>query len=170
MVTFTVDLYHDGYFISNPLQYVYGEHRLINDLDIESTSYDDFFPLIRRLTLDKPLAIFYNNPSFSMTLGVKQISNDEQVDEFVQALSENDLRLSMCTEHQGYDVLEMVQNDNLCDDASDSDFEDVDKSESLEDLNHVVDFQTEGEENVVIPKLSTDDPWDVDARKYAGKR
>nr|GEZ64259.1 hypothetical protein [Tanacetum cinerariifolium] len=76
MVTFTVDLYHDGYFIS-----------------------------------------------------LKQISNDEQVDEFVQALSKNDLRLSMCTEHQGYDVLEMVQNDNLCDDTSDSDFEDVDKSE-----------------------------------------
>ncbi|GKD32736.1 integrase, catalytic region, zinc finger, CCHC-type containing protein [Tanacetum coccineum] len=94
-----------------------------------------------------------------MTLGLKQISNDEQVDEFVQALFENDLRLSMYTEHQGYDVLEMVQNDNLCDDTSDSDFEDVDKSEYLEDLNHVVDFQTEGEENVVIPKLSTDDPW-----------
>nr|GEX45998.1 hypothetical protein [Tanacetum cinerariifolium] len=134
MVTFTVDLYHDWYFISNPLQYVYGEHRVINDLDFEGMSYDDFFPLIRRVTLDKPLAIFYNNPSVPMTLGLKQISNDEQFDEFVEALFENDLRLSMYTEHHGYDVLEMVQNDNLWDD-------------------------TNGKENVVIPKLSTDDPW-----------
>ncbi|GJZ64524.1 calcium/proton exchanger [Tanacetum coccineum] len=40
MVTFTVDLYHDGYFISNLLQYVYGEHRVINDLNFEACVRD----------------------------------------------------------------------------------------------------------------------------------
>ncbi|GKD20124.1 hypothetical protein Tco_1221827, partial [Tanacetum coccineum] len=70
MVTFHVDLYHDGYFVSNLLQYMYGEHRLISDLKFE------------------------------------------------------------------------------------------------EDLKDVVDFQTEGEDNVVIPKLSTNDPW---LNKLVGK-
>ncbi|GJY94858.1 retrovirus-related pol polyprotein from transposon TNT 1-94, partial [Tanacetum coccineum] len=92
MVTFHVDLYHDGYFVSNLLQYMYGEHRLISDLKFE--------------------------------------------------------------------------DDNLCEDKSDSDFKDVEKNDSLEDLKDVVDFQTEGEDNVVIPKLSTNDPW---LNKLVGK-
>ncbi|GKF46615.1 hypothetical protein Tco_0136417, partial [Tanacetum coccineum] len=105
MVTFHVDLYHDGYFVSNLLQYMYGEHRLISDLKFEGMTNDDFFPLIHRLTLDAPLNIFYSNPSVPMT---------------------------------GYDVLEM----------------------------DVVDFQTEGEDNVIIPKLSTNDHW---LNKLVGK-
>ncbi|GJY56928.1 hypothetical protein Tco_0456043 [Tanacetum coccineum] len=66
-----------------------------------------------------------------MNVGLKPISNDEQLNDFVQVVCENDYHLDMYTEHQGYDVLEM----------------------------DIVDFQTDGEENVDITKLSTDDPW-----------
>ncbi|GJR20221.1 zinc finger BED domain-containing protein RICESLEEPER 2 [Tanacetum coccineum] len=133
---------------------------------VVSKTYDDFFPLIRRLTLDAPLTIFYNNPSVPMTVGLKSVGNDEQLNDFVQALFENDCRLNMYTEHQGYDVLEMVQDDNLCEDKSDSDFEDVEKNESLEDLKDVINLKTEGEDNVVILKLATDDHW---LNKLVGK-
>lgn len=53
----------------------------------------------------------------------------------------------------------MLNDDNLFEDTSDSEFEDVDKHDPLDDVKELVDFQTEGEENVEIPKLSTDDPW-----------
>nr|GEX29833.1 F-box domain, leucine-rich repeat domain, L domain-like protein [Tanacetum cinerariifolium] len=35
MVTFMVDLYHDGLFASNPLRYLAGEHRVIKDINFE---------------------------------------------------------------------------------------------------------------------------------------
>ncbi|GJU77031.1 zinc finger, PMZ-type containing protein [Tanacetum coccineum] len=53
-----------------------------------------------------------------------------------------------------------------CEDKRDSDFEDVEKGDNLDDVNDIVDFQTEGEENVDIPKLSIDDPW---LNKLVGK-
>nr|GFA15841.1 ribosomal protein L7A/L8 [Tanacetum cinerariifolium] len=75
-------------------------------------------------------------------------------------------RGDMYTEHQGYDVLEMINDDRHCEDKSDSDFEDVKKGDNLDDVKDIVDFQTEGEENVDIPKLSIDDLW---LNKLAGK-
>nr|GEV00017.1 uncharacterized protein [Tanacetum cinerariifolium] len=132
MVTFMVDLYHDGLFASNPLRYA-GEHRVINDINFE---------------------------------GLRPVCNDELLNDFVQALFENDCHLDMYTEHQGYDVLEMINDDRHCEDKSDSDFKDVEKGDNLDDVKDIVDFQTEGEENVDIPKLSIDNPW---LNKLVGK-
>nr|GEX22300.1 hypothetical protein [Tanacetum cinerariifolium] len=72
----------------------------------------------------------------------------------------------MYTEHQWYDVLEMINDDRHCEDKSDSDFEDVEKGDNLDDVKDIVNFQTKGEENVDIPKLSMDDPW---LNKLVGK-
>ncbi|GJZ94442.1 hypothetical protein Tco_0666645 [Tanacetum coccineum] len=72
----------------------------------------------------------------------------------------------MYTEHQGYDVLQKINDDRHCEDKSDSDFEDVEKGDNLDDVKDIIDFQTEGEENVDIPKLSIDDPW---LNKLVGK-
>ncbi|GJR62900.1 calcium/proton exchanger [Tanacetum coccineum] len=138
MVTFIVDLYHDGLFVCNPL----------------------------RLVLDEPLSFFYVIPGVPMNIGLRPICNDEQLNDFVQALFENDFHLDMYTEHQGYDVLEMINDDRHCEDKSDSDFEDVEKGDNLDDVKDIVDFQTEGEENVDIPKLSIDDLW---LNKLVGK-
>nr|GEZ02169.1 hypothetical protein [Tanacetum cinerariifolium] len=49
MVTFMVDLYHDGVFASNPLRYLAGEHRVIKDINFEGLTYDNFFLVMRRL-------------------------------------------------------------------------------------------------------------------------
>ncbi|GJW91133.1 serine/threonine-protein kinase MHK isoform X1 [Tanacetum coccineum] len=166
MVTFVVDLYHDGLFASNPLRYLVGEHRVIKDINFEGMTYDNFFLVMRRLVLDKPLSFFYVLPGVPMNIGLRPICNDEQLNDFVQALFENDCHLDLYTEHQGYDVLEMINDDRHCEDKSDSDFEDVEKGDNLDDVNDIVDFQTEGEENVDIPKLSIDDPW---LNKLVGK-
>nr|GEY27564.1 hypothetical protein [Tanacetum cinerariifolium] len=133
MVTFMVDLYHDGLFASNPLRYLVGEHRVIKDINFK---------------------------------GLRPICNDEQLNDFVQALFDNDCHLDMYIEHQGYDVLEMINDDRHCEDKSDCDFKDVEKGDNLDDVKDIVEFQTKGEENVDIPKLSIDDPW---LNKLVGK-
>nr|GEY45523.1 uncharacterized protein [Tanacetum cinerariifolium] len=104
MVTFMVDLYHDGLFASNPLRYLSWKHRVIKDINFE---------------------------------GLRPICNDEQLNDFVQALFENDCHLDMYTEHQGYDVLEMINDDRNCKDKSDSDFEDVEKGDNLDDVKDI---------------------------------
>ncbi|GKB63115.1 zinc finger BED domain-containing protein RICESLEEPER 2-like protein [Tanacetum coccineum] len=126
MVTLVVDLYHDGCFVGYPL----------------------------RLVLDKPLSFFYVIPGVPMNLGLRPISNDDHLNDFVQALFENDCHLDMYTEHQLYDVLEMINDDRLSKDKSDSDFEDVEKNDNLDDVKDIVDFQTEGEIEDPIPGLS----------------
>nr|GEY72869.1 hypothetical protein [Tanacetum cinerariifolium] len=70
----------------------------------------------------------------------------EQLNDFVQALFENDFHLDMYTEHQGYDVLEMINDDRHCEDKSDNDFKDVKKGDNLDDVKDIVDFQTEDKE------------------------
>nr|GEY52276.1 hypothetical protein [Tanacetum cinerariifolium] len=166
MVTFMVDLYHDGLFASNPLRSLAGEHRVIKDINFEGMTYDNFFLVMRRLVLEKPLSFFYVLPGLLMNIGLRPICNDEQLNDFVQALFENDCYLDMYTEHQGYDVLEMINDDRHCEDKSDSDFEDVTKGDNLDDVKDIVDFQTKGEDNVNIPRLSIDDPW---LNKLVGK-
>nr|GEU96676.1 hypothetical protein [Tanacetum cinerariifolium] len=166
MVTFMVDLYHDGLFASNPLRYLAGEHRVIKDINFEGMTYDNVFLVMRRLVLEKSLSFLYVLPGVPMNIGLRPTCNNEQLNDFVQALFENDCHLDMYTEHQGYDVLKMINDDRHCEDKSDSDFEDVEKGDNLDDVKNIVDFQTKGDENVDIPKLSIDDPW---LNKLVGK-
>ncbi|GJZ97311.1 hypothetical protein Tco_0669764 [Tanacetum coccineum] len=99
--------------------YLVGEHRVIKDINFEGMTYDNFFLVMRRLVLDKPLSFFYVIPRVPMNI-------------------------------------EMINDDRHSEDKSDSDFEDVEKGDNLDDVKDIVDFQTEGEENVDIPKLSID--------------
>ncbi|GKE08903.1 hypothetical protein Tco_1412454 [Tanacetum coccineum] len=141
MVTFVVDLYHDGLFACNPVRYLAGEHRVIKDINFEGMNYDNFFRVMRRLVLDKPLSFFYVIPGVPMNIGLRPICNNEQLNDFVQALFENDCHLDMYTKHQRYDVLEMINDDRHCEDKSDSDLK-------------------------MLKRLSIDDPW---LNKLVGK-
>nr|GEW80240.1 hypothetical protein [Tanacetum cinerariifolium] len=85
MVTFMVDLYHDGLFMCNPVRYLSGEHRVIKDINFKGMTYDNFFLVMRRLVLDKPLSFIYVIPGVPMNISLRPISNDEQLNEFVQA-------------------------------------------------------------------------------------
>nr|GEX34405.1 hypothetical protein [Tanacetum cinerariifolium] len=41
MVAFTVNIYHDGMFIENPLQYIHGSFRVVKDVNIEGKTDSD---------------------------------------------------------------------------------------------------------------------------------
>nr|GEX32873.1 splicing factor [Tanacetum cinerariifolium] len=75
MVAFT-NLYHDGTFVENPLQYVYGSFRVVKDVNIEGMTFDDFFPIIRPLVLDKPVTTYYVAPDIQLELGLKELKTD----------------------------------------------------------------------------------------------
>ncbi|GJW40778.1 hypothetical protein Tco_0066623 [Tanacetum coccineum] len=76
------------------------------------------------------------------------------------------LKVDIIAEHNGYNVMEMIRNDNLIDEVDDPPFSDTESQDSLGDVKEVADFQIEDDSNVEIPKISSDDPW---LNKLVGK-
>lgn len=159
MSNFIINLYYDGVFVSNPLQYLEGDHRVVEDIAFEGLIFSEFFKLMRTLVCITPKSFYYIKPGVPLNIGLKELKTDEHLHEFVKAAFENDCKMDIYTENNGYNVMEMVKDDNLVSPDNDSDFSDSDHQEKLDDVKDIVDLQTEGEENVKIPKISTDDPW-----------
>ncbi|GJS48835.1 thymidine kinase a-like protein [Tanacetum coccineum] len=51
MVNFTINLHHDGCFVTNPLHYLEGDHRVVEDIDFEGVIYSEFCHIIRKLVI-----------------------------------------------------------------------------------------------------------------------
>ncbi|GJW19071.1 hypothetical protein Tco_0026507 [Tanacetum coccineum] len=166
MVNFTINLHHDGCFVTNPLHYLEGDHRVVEDIDFEGVIYSEFCHIIRKLVIIAPVSYFYVKTGVQLNIGLKQLKTDEDLKEFVKAGSENDFKMDIYTEHNGYNVMEMIRNDNLIDEVDDPPFSDTESQDSLGDVKEVADFQTEDDSNVEIPKISSDDPW---LNKLVGK-
>ncbi|GKF09986.1 hypothetical protein Tco_0044210, partial [Tanacetum coccineum] len=149
--------------------YSSGDFRVINDVDFEGMTYSDFFAIIRRLVLVSHVKMFYKTPGMPLT-SLKELVTNDDVIAFVKDGYDHGNEIELYTEHSSYDVLEMI-NDELNEDArvhkssSESDSSD-DDYEPLDDLTDLVDFQTEGDDNLDIPKITTDDPW---LNKLVGK-
>ena len=166
MADFTVHLHHDGLFITNPLQYIQGDHRVINDIKFEGMVFDELYHLIRRLVLVAPVTKFYNIRGQPLNIGLRPLATDEHVNQFVTTCFENGNEIDLYTEHNGYDdVLGMMRNDTVHDEVTQSEHSD-DENENLNDVHDIVDFETEGEQQIKIPKITTDDPW---LNKLVGK-
>ncbi|GJT82983.1 retrovirus-related pol polyprotein from transposon TNT 1-94 [Tanacetum coccineum] len=113
--------------------------------------------------------MFYKTPGMPLT-SLKELVTDDDVIAFVKDGYDHGNEIELYTEHSSYDVLEMI-NDELNEDtrvhksSSESDSSN-DDYEPLDDLTGLVDFQTEGDDNLDIPKITTDDPW---LNKLVGK-
>nr|GEW08821.1 retrovirus-related Pol polyprotein from transposon TNT 1-94 [Tanacetum cinerariifolium] len=113
--------------------------------------------------------MFYKNLSMPLT-SLKELVTYADVVAFVKDGYDHGNKVELYTEHFGYNVLEMINNE-LNEDASvhksssglDSSDDDYDP---LDDLTDLVDFQAEGDDNLDIPKITSDDPW---LNKLVGK-
>nr|GEV03022.1 hypothetical protein [Tanacetum cinerariifolium] len=153
---FTVNLYHDGVFVFNPLEYVYFDSRVIDDVGFDGMSFKDFLATIRRLVLVSPTSMYYKNPGDPLTT-LKLLKNDEGLCEFVKACFENNLKINLFTEHN-----EMIHEDlHLKKPISHVDsHSDGETNVRLDDVAYVVEqFKHKNEGNVNIPRMNTDDPW-----------
>ncbi|GJY15311.1 calcium/proton exchanger [Tanacetum coccineum] len=116
--------------------------------------------------------MFYKISGMPLT-SLKELAIDDDVIAFVKDGYDHGNEIELYTKHSGYDVLEMI-NDELNEDAkvhkssfdSDSSDDDNEQADVLDDLTDLVDSQTEGDDNLDIPKITTDDPW---LNKLVGK-
>nr|GEU96719.1 hypothetical protein [Tanacetum cinerariifolium] len=82
LLSCTVNLYHDGLFQVNPLE----------------------------LVLVSPTSMYYKIPSDPLT-ALKLLKNDEGLCEFAKASYENNLKIDLFTKHNGYDIMEMIDEE-----------------------------------------------------------
>ncbi|PWA95914.1 hypothetical protein CTI12_AA045570 [Artemisia annua] len=162
----TVNLYHDGVFVPNPLKYMQGECQVINDVRFEEMPIGEVFEVVRRLVLNPPKRLYYRIPGTTLTRGIRELKTDDDVNDFTNVAFKNGFKIDLYTEIVDYDVMEFVRNDNLhTDNVKEGDYvSDELDDEDVEVAN--VDFHTQGEENVVFERLTVNDPF---LNKLVGK-
>ncbi|GJX80644.1 hypothetical protein Tco_0328793 [Tanacetum coccineum] len=80
------------------------------------------------------------------------------MEDFMKVGYEIGFQVDLYTEFNGYDVLEMISEDYLF--SPDENLVDPDyESEELDEDPENIDFHTEGEQEVVLQRLTIDDPF-----------
>ncbi|GJY31323.1 hypothetical protein Tco_0414818 [Tanacetum coccineum] len=128
---FTVNLHHDGIFNPSPLR------------------YQDVHGIVYRL--------YYCPIRTPLNVGLKELKTNSDVRDFVRVGYENQWYIDLYMEHFNYDIMDFIKeeaNGVLSSGSSDEYY----SSDEIEEFDEV-DFQTRGEENVVIKNLTTHDPF-----------
>ncbi|GJV47129.1 hypothetical protein Tco_1437341, partial [Tanacetum coccineum] len=130
---FTVYFKYDGIFTSWPLKYTQGQMK----------------------------EVYYFQTGANLGVGIREIKLDQDIVDMLKVGYDNGNEIDMYVENFGYDIMELAeldrnqeQNHNSIE-SSDDDYYSSDDCEELEN----VDFQTEGDESVVIKNISTEDPF-----------
>ncbi|GKB59464.1 hypothetical protein Tco_0915650 [Tanacetum coccineum] len=149
-------------FYSWPLKYCQGQVRVMTDTNFDEMSYEVLKEIAKKLV---PHALFekiyYCQTGVKLTLGLREIKSTQDIAEMMKVGYESGNEIDMYVEHFGYDIMELVklevnQEDNHNNiEESDDEYYDSDDYEEIEN----VDFQTEGDESVVIKSISTHDPF-----------
>nr|GEW71237.1 hypothetical protein [Tanacetum cinerariifolium] len=59
MMSFTVNVYHNGVYVEKPFEYTHGDFKLIDDVDFDGLLYVQMYDIIRRVVLVSPICLFF---------------------------------------------------------------------------------------------------------------
>ncbi|GJY97604.1 calcium/proton exchanger [Tanacetum coccineum] len=159
---FTVNFHFDGIFTSWPLKYAQGQVIVITDTNFDEMSYEHLKEIAKKLV---PHALFekiyYCQTGVKLTLGLREIKSTQDIVEMMKVGYESGNEIDMYVEHFGYDIMELVklevnkEHNHNCIEESDDEYYGSDDYKEIEN----VDFQTGGDESVVIKSISTHDPF-----------
>ncbi|GJZ73200.1 hypothetical protein Tco_0637346 [Tanacetum coccineum] len=113
MDVFTFNLYHDGAFVPNPLKYVEGGFKVVNDIQFEDMHIGNLIQVVTRLVLNPPKGLYYCLPGTTLTRGIRPLKTDKDMEAFIKVGYENGFKVELYTELYDYDVMGMSNNDNL---------------------------------------------------------
>ncbi|GKF72740.1 hypothetical protein Tco_0208854, partial [Tanacetum coccineum] len=112
MKLLNVTLHHDGVFIPNPLKYVLGLTMIINDTWFEEMPVSELFEFVDRLVASPTKRLYYVVPGTTLTRGIREITSDDDMAEFVKVGFENSFKVDLYHEYNDYDVMAYTTNDN----------------------------------------------------------
>ncbi|GJW15587.1 hypothetical protein Tco_0019720 [Tanacetum coccineum] len=155
---FTIYLKYDGIFITNPLSYVEGTSREINDINFDGMSFNILVEIINKLmpgNCHSVKRLYYCKTGTTLALGIKEMKYDKDVEDMLNDGYDNGNMIDLFVEHYDYDVMGLI---NL-EPSLEQNIEDSDcySSDDAEEQIDGVDFQTEADDCVVIKDITTSD-------------
>ncbi|GJY21151.1 hypothetical protein Tco_0393717 [Tanacetum coccineum] len=103
MKLLNVTFHHDGVFIPNPLKYVLGLTMIINDTWFEEMPVSELFEFVDRLVASPTKRLYYVVPGTTLTRGIREITSDDDMAEFVKVGFENSFKVDLYHEYNDYD-------------------------------------------------------------------
>ncbi|GKB47383.1 splicing factor [Tanacetum coccineum] len=144
-----------GVFVPNPLNYVGGGFKVVNDIQFEDKRIGDLFQVVTRLVLNPPKGLYYCLPGTTLTRGIRPLKIDKDMEAFIKVGYENGFKVELYIELYDYDVMGISNSDNLHridENINEPDYVGEEYDEDPENI----DFHVEGEHDVVLEKLSDD--------------
>ncbi|GKB86940.1 hypothetical protein Tco_0959212 [Tanacetum coccineum] len=152
---FNVNLKHNGIFSPYPISYINGDEKQLTDFDFEDMSYDNLRELVRKLVHSPVPNLYYCKVGKTLKQGLCKLNNDDDLQKFMRVGYESKLVVDLYSEHYGYDVMDFRISQGIGYESGDS--SDAYYSSDEEDIDYVYFFH-EGEHNVVIKNITTNDP------------
>nr|GEV55292.1 copia LTR rider [Tanacetum cinerariifolium] len=158
---FNIYFNYDGIFTCSPLKYNQGHMKELNDTNFHDMSYEHLKEIALKLVPHGCFEKLYCcQNGVKLNLGLRELRSNQEIGDILKVGYENGNAIDMYVEHFGYDIMGMAevdrseeQNQNSIE-SSDDDY----NSSDCEEIENV-EFQTEGNESVVIKDISTSDPF-----------
>ncbi|PWA51685.1 hypothetical protein CTI12_AA460550 [Artemisia annua] len=109
------------FFVPNPLKYMQGGLKVLNNIRFEDMPIGELFEVVRWLVLNPPTSLYYSLPRTTLSRGIRPLKTDKDMEAFMKVGFENGFKVDLYTEFNDYDVMEYVNNDNLCENDETSD-------------------------------------------------
>ena len=102
----TVNLKHEGLFTIKPFAYMNHDEKQITDVNFEGMSCLELFDFVRHLVHNPLRRLYYCKVGTPLRIGIKQITNDEDVQAFLTCAYESKWVVDLYAEHLDEDVLD----------------------------------------------------------------
>ncbi|GKC06245.1 hypothetical protein Tco_0997855 [Tanacetum coccineum] len=155
MKLLNVTFHHDGVFIPNPLKYVLGLTMIINDTWFEEMPVSELFEFVDRLVASPTKRLYYVVPGTTLTRGIREITSDDDMAEFVKVGFENSFKVDLYHEYNDYDVMAYTTNDNLFPNEGDN----LGDDETVVEQEKYPDPKFKAQTDVQYPSYNPDLPW-----------
>ncbi|GJV94740.1 60S ribosomal protein L34 [Tanacetum coccineum] len=148
----TVNFHHDGNFVPSPLMYQEGDESTIRDIEFEGMTVARLSKMLQGTCMFPVKGIFFLVPGKELSNGLIQIKNDLDLANCIAIGYKNGKVIDVFLEHHGYDLSHWIQTDIDNNDDENSDVE-------MEDITGYAASDFVGEDDVVIPNRSINDPF-----------
>ncbi|GJZ27994.1 60S ribosomal protein L34 [Tanacetum coccineum] len=148
----TVNFHHDGNFVPSPLMYQEGDESTIRDIEFEGMTVARLSKMLQGTCMFPVKGIFFLVPGKELSNGLIQIKNDLDLANCIAIGYKNGKVIDVFLEHHGYDLSHWIQTDTDNNDDENSDVE-------MEDITGYAASDFVGEDDVVIPNRSINDPF-----------
>nr|GEW11749.1 multidrug resistance-associated protein 5 [Tanacetum cinerariifolium] len=148
----TVNFHHDGNFVPSPLIYQEGDESIIHDIDFKGMTVARLSKILQGTCMFPVKGIFFLVPGKELSNGLIHIKNDFNLANCIAIGYKNGKVIGMFLEHHWYDLSHWIETDI---DNNDDNFFDVE----MEDITGYAVSDFVGEDDVVIPNRSINDPF-----------